>query len=232
VNFSPVLDGKTLSDGPFDPVAPAISSDIPLLIGTVEYEVGFFPFTRFDPMDDAALHASVKQMLRLGNDSGDSGDADADRVIAAYKKGRPGLTNLDYNLILASDNFRNGAVIEAERKAAQKAPVYMYYFTWQSPVREGKLKAFHTLEIPFHQENVDEAKGMTGEGKDRYALQDRMSMAWSNFARTGNPNHKGLPAWPAFDTTKRATMILSNEPKVVNDPNGEERRLVNSLRPS
>jgi para-nitrobenzyl esterase len=229
VNFSPVLDGKTLIDGPFDPAAPAMSADIPVLIGTVEYEVGFFPFTKFDPMDDAALHASVKQTLRL---SADSGDGDADRVIAAYKKGRPGLTNLDYNLILASDNFRNGAVIEAERKAAQKAPVYMYYFTWQSPVRDGKLKAYHTLEIPFHQENVDEAKGMTGEGRDRYALQDKMSMAWSNFARTGNPNHKGLPAWPAFDTTKRATMILNNEPRVVNDPNGEERKLVNSLRQS
>ena len=226
VNFSPVLDGTTLLDGPFDPAAPAMSSDIPILIGTVEYEVGFFPFTRFDPMNDAELHASVKQALRLSN------DADTDRVIAAYKKGRPGLTNLDYNLILASDNFRNGAVIEAERKAAQKAPVYMYYFTWQSPVRGGKLKSFHTLEIPFHQENVDEAKGMTGEGKDRYPLQDKMSMAWSNFARTGNPNHKGLPAWPAFDTTKRATMILNNEPKVVNDPNGEERKLLNSLRQS
>ena len=226
VNFSPVLDGTTLLDGRFDPAAPAMSSDIPILIGTVEYEVGFFPFTKFDPMNDAELHASVKQALRL------SVDADADRVIAAYKKGRPGLTNLDYNLILASDNFRNGAVIEAERKAAQKAPVYMYYFTWQSPVRGGKLKSFHTLEIPFHQENVDEAKGMTGEGKDRYPLQDKMSMAWSNFARTGNPNHKGLPAWPAFDTTKRATMILNNEPKVVNDPNGEERKLLNSLRQS
>jgi len=223
-NFSPVLDGKTLIDGPFDPTAPAISSDIPLLIGTVEYEVAFFPFTKFDPIDDAALHASVKQAVRATN------DADADRVIAAYKKGRPGLTNLDYSLVIASDNFRNGPVIEAERKAAQKAPVYMYYFTWQSPVRQGKLKAFHTLEIPFHQENVDEAKGMTGEGKDRYALQDKMSMAWSNFARTGNPNHKGLPAWPPFDTTKRATMILSNEPKVVNDPYGEERKLMNSLR--
>jgi para-nitrobenzyl esterase len=41
--------------------------------------------------------------------------------------------------------------------------------------------------------NVDESKGMTGEGKDRYPLQDRMSAAWTAFARSGNPNHKGLP---------------------------------------
>ena len=61
----------------------------------------------------------------------------------------------------------------------------MYYFTWKSPVREGKLRAFHTLEIPFHQENVNEATSMTGEGNDRYALQDKMSLAWTNFARTG-----------------------------------------------
>jgi para-nitrobenzyl esterase len=224
VSFSPVLEGKTLLDGPFDPVAPALSADIPLLIGTVEYEVAFFPNTKFDPIDDAGLRASVKQALRLNS------DGDIDRVIAAYKKGRPGLMNIDYSLVLASDNFRAGAVTEAERKAAQRAPVYMYYFTWQSPVRQGKLRAFHTLEIPFHQENVNEASSMTGEGNDRLALQDRMSLAWTNFARTGNPNHKGLPTWPAFDLGKRATMILNNESKVVNDPNGEERKLVASLR--
>jgi para-nitrobenzyl esterase len=223
-NFSPVLDGKTLLEGPFDPTAPVLSADIPLLIGTVEYEVGFFPNTKFDPLNDAELQASVKQALRLKSDS------DVGRVIAAYKKGRPGLTNLDYNLILASDNFRAGVVTEAERKSAQKAPVYMYYFTWQSPVRQGKLKAFHTLEIPFHQENVNEASSMTGEGNDRYALQDKMSLAWTNFARTGNPNHKGLPTWPTFEMDKRATMILGNDCRVVNDPNGEERKLVASLR--
>jgi para-nitrobenzyl esterase len=224
VSFTPALDGKTLLEGPFDPTAPALSADVPVLIGTVEYEVGFFPNTKFDPLNDSELQASVKQALRLKSDS------DVDRVIAAYRKGRPGLTNLDYNLILASDNFRGGVVTEAERKSAQKAPVYMYYFTWQSPVRQGKLKAFHTLEIPFHQENVNEASSMTGEGNDRYALQDKMSLAWTNFARTGNPNHKGLPTWPAFEMSKRATMILGNDCKVVNDPNGDERRLVASLR--
>ena len=78
--------------------------------------------------------------------------------------------------------------------------------------------------------NVDEAKGMIGNGEDRYTLQDRMSIAWTTFACTGNPNHKGLLNWFAFDTTMRATMILNKECKVVNDPNGEERNLVASLR--
>ena len=132
--------------------------------------------------------------------------------------------------MIASDNFRAGVITEAERKAAQKAPVYMYYFTWRSPVREGKLKAFHTLEIPFVLENVDEAKSMTGTGSERYALQDKMSGAWAAFARGGDPNHKGLPHWPAFDTAKRATMVFNNDCKVVNDPYGEERTALNATR--
>src|SRR5215510_2535580 len=221
--FAPVLDGKTLMEGPFDPTAPSLSVDIPVLIGSTEYEVTFFPFTRYEPLDDAGLRTAIKQTLRIE-------DTDAEKVIAAYKKGRPGLTNLDYNLILASDNFRAGVVTEAERKSMQKAPVYMYYFTWQSPVSGGKLKSFHTLEIPFVMANVDEAKGITGDAEDRYPLQDRMSSAWTAFARTGNPNHKGLPNWPTFEMTKRATMILNKECKVVNNPYGEERKLVASLR--
>jgi para-nitrobenzyl esterase len=92
------------------------------------------------------------------------------------------------------------------------------------------LKAFHTLEIPFALENVDEAKSMTGLGADRYPLQEKMSAAWAAFARTGNPNHKGLPKWPAFNTTERATMIFDNRCEAVNDPHREERLALASLR--
>jgi para-nitrobenzyl esterase len=106
----------------------------------------------------------------------------------------------------------------------------MYYFTWRSPVRDGKLKTFHTLEIPFVTDNVDNATSMTGMGQDRYALADKMSAAWAAFARTGNPNHKGLPTWPKFNATQRATMIFNNECKVVNDPNGEERKALAALQ--
>jgi len=69
----------------------------------------------------------------------------------------------------------------------------MYYFRWQSPVSGGKLKSFHTLEIPFVMENVDEARGMTGEGKDRYALQDKISAAWTNFAEPAIPVTRVCP---------------------------------------
>ncbi|HYK62539.1 MAG TPA: carboxylesterase family protein [Bryobacteraceae bacterium] len=223
LRLSPVLDGKSLPEGPFTPAAPAMSAEIPVLIGSTEFEVNFFPNTNFNPIDDAALRAAVRQATRTG-------DADVDKLVAVYRKGRPGYTNVELQQVIASDNFRAGVMTEAERKSAQKAPVYMYYFTWRSPVRDGQLKAFHTLEIPFVLENVDEGKSMTGTGQDRYALQEQMSGAWAAFARNGNPNHKGLPHWSAFNTDTRATMIFGNECKAANDPYGAERSALASLR--
>jgi para-nitrobenzyl esterase len=225
LRLGPVVDGNTLPGDPFDPTAPALSAEVPLLIGSVEFEVNFFPATKLDPIDDTELHAAVKQATR-------SDDAKVDQLIAVYRKGRPKASDIDLSQIIASDGFRTPVITEGERKSAQTAPVFMYYFTWKSPVRDGKLKAFHTLEIPFALENVDEAKSMTGEGADRYPLQAKMSAAWAAFARTGNPNHKGLPKWPVFKTDERATMILDNQCKVVNDPHGEERLALASLRPA
>ncbi len=222
--LAPVVDGKTLPGDPFDPTAPAISADIPLLIGSTEFEVNFFPNTKLDPIDDAELHDAVKRTTRAD-------DAEVDKLIELYRKGRPKATDIDLSQIIASDAFRARVVLEGERKSEQPAPVYMYYFTWKTPVHDGKLKAFHTLEIPFVLDNVDEATSMTGSGADRYPLQDKMSGAWAAFARSGNPNHKGLPNWPAFKTDKRATMIFNNECKVMDDPHGAERVALAALHP-
>jgi len=198
-----------------------------LLIGSTQTETGFFPGTPLDPIDEAAMHTRVKQSLR-------SDDAGADRVIAAYRIDQPNISNIDLALQVASDMFAwNSSLTEAERKAALgKAPAFMYYFTWKSPVRDGKLKAFHTLEIPFIFDNVDVGESMTGSGQDRYALEDKMSSAWVAFARNGNPNHKGVPNWPAYDTGRRATMFFDNECKVVIDPRREARLALTSFQPA
>ena len=226
LRLAPVVDGHSLPRNPFDPDAPEISKTVPLLIGSVETEVTFVRGTPLDPMDDQALHTHVKQVLRGADDGA------VDRLIDVYRKGRPNISNTDLYLILASDaTFRAGVLTEAERKADQgAASVYMYYFRWKSPVRDGKLRTLHTLEIPFVFGNVDLATAMTGSAQERYALEDKISSAWVAFARTGNPSHKGLPNWPAFDTKQRATMILNNECEVVDDPNGEERQALGAIR--
>ncbi len=175
---------------------------------------------RGDPMNDAGLHAHVKLILR------GTGDAAVGHLIDVYRSGRPGIANTDLYLILASDaTFRAGVLTEAERKADQSAAAcYMYHFAWRSRVRDGKLRTFHTLEIPFVFDNVDLATAMTGSGQDRYALEDKISGAWVAFARTGNPSHSLLPNWPAFTTKQRAAMTLNDECEVVDDPHANERR--------
>jgi para-nitrobenzyl esterase len=226
LRLAPVLDAWSLPRDPFSPDAPAVSADVPLLIGSTETEVTFFPGTGMEPIDDAALLLRVKAAARTD-------DAQAKHLIDLYRKGRPGVTNIDVALIVESDTrVRAGITTVAELKAARPAPVYLDYFTWRSPVRDGKLKAFHTLEIPFVTGNVDNAQSMTGNGQDRYALEEKMSAAWAAFARSGNPNHKGLPTWPKFNPADRATMIFNNECKVVKDPNGEERKALAALRPA
>lgn len=100
---------------------------------------------------------------------------------------------------------------------------------WRTPVKGGKFRSPHVLDVPFVFDHVDAAKEMTGEGQDRYALAENMSGAWAAFARSGNPNHKGLPHWPAFDAAKRATMEFNDECQVADDPNHEERLALNQV---
>jgi para-nitrobenzyl esterase len=224
--LAPVVDGSSLPRNPFDPDAPELSANVPLMIGSVETEVTFMRGTPLDPMDDAALRANIKRVVR-GAD-----DAAVDHLVEVYRDGRPGISNTDLYLILASDaTFRSGVMTEAERKAEQAAaPCYMYYFSWRSPVRDGELRTFHTLEIPFVFNNVDLATAMTGAGQDRYPLEDKISGAWVAFARTGNPSHPLISNWPAFNTKERATMILDNRCEVLDDPHGTERRALLSVQ--
>ena len=221
--FGAVVDGKTLPANPFDPTAPEISANVPLLIGTTQTEVTFFAGQQLDPIDEAAARARVKQTFHAS-------DSDTDKIIAAYKSVDPAISNIDLALESASDAFAwTNAITAAERKVALgKAPAYMYYFKWRSPVRNGKLKAMHCMEIPFVFDIPDAGQPMTGSGEDRYALAAKISGAWVAFARSGNPGQKGM-AWPPYSSTRRATMLLDNKCEMVDDPRKEVRLALASL---
>lgn len=104
-----------------------------------------------------------------------------------------------------------------ERSSTGAAPVYVYLFAWQSPVLDGAYKAFHCMDLPFVFNNISRCEEMTGGGQSAYLLADKMSEAWVQFARNGNPNHKGLPNWPAYTVKNGATMIFDNKCQVKND---------------
>jgi para-nitrobenzyl esterase len=217
---SPVVDGTSLPHDVFNPTATRISQNVPLLIGSTETEVTWNVNTDYTvPADEAALRERVKRTLRID-------DAQADNVLATYRKGRPKASNLDLALIVETDasQFRSGTDTQAERKAALgKAPVYMYRFQWYSPVGGGRLRAMHCMDIPFVFGNVDLSTSIVGDGPERYALADKMSAAWVSFARTGNPNNKLLPKWEPFTAEKRTTMMFNNDCRAANDPFRDER---------
>ncbi len=213
--MAPVVDGRSLPRDPFDPQAPELSADVALLIGSNATE-----FTLFDPppdsMDDATLRELTKQRMRVD-------DAAADSLIAVYKRSHG--SNIEAHIAMESDRFmRINSIRQAERKTAQGgAPAYMYYFTWRTPVLEGRLRSPHAIEIPFVFDHPDAWKGLTGDGSERYDLADKMSGAWAAFARNGSPNTPDLPNWPAYAGDERATMIFDNECKVMGDPGREDR---------
>ena len=86
----------------------------------------------------------------------------------------------------------------------------MYLFDWQSPVMDGKYKAIHCSELAFCFNNIQRTKNMCGGGAKAQVLADKVSQAWINFARKGNPAHAALPAWPAYNEKNTATMHFDN----------------------
>ena len=226
LNFGPVVDGRTIPANNFDPVATDISADVPLMIGSTETEQTWNANQLYDPLSNDELREDLMRALRTDA-------AGADQAVAVYRRNRPAASNLDIYLIAISDasNFRVGTDTQAERKAAQnRAPVYRYYFQWYSPVRGGQLRSMHTMDIPFAFNTVETARPLLGAGADVQALADRMSASWAAFARTGNPNNATIPDWPAFDASRRATMIFNTETRVENDPYREEKAVIAAVR--
>jgi para-nitrobenzyl esterase len=214
MRLAPVVDGRVLPRHPFDPDAPALSSDVPLLIGWNKDEMTLFNASEpwFGKLTEEELAERVAELA--------GGDEKGKALLAALEELRPGYTPtyLMSGAISASRMFL-GSVQLAERKAAAKgAPVYVYELVWETPIGGGIFKSPHTLEIPFVFANVDKAAVLVGTGPEPKNLERQMSDAWLAFARTGDPNAKGLPKWPAYDAERRATMVFDTESRVVDDP--------------
>lgn len=219
-NFGPVIDGSVLPAQPFDPAAPALSDDIPLMIGGTKDESAIF----FAP-DDQVWNRSITEAELAERVAKVAGAATAD-LLAYYKRRDPAASPTDRLItMLSMSNFHIRSVLLAERKAGRgRAPVWMYSFDWETPAFGGRLKSSHSVEVPF----VFDTLHVIGEGHRKAAAQalaDRVSKTWATFARNGDPANDAIPAWPAYTAARRATMVLDDECRVVDDPDGEVRPL-------
>jgi para-nitrobenzyl esterase len=206
LSWGPSRDGEDLPYQVNSDEANALAKDIPLMIGTVKNEFAPFANMRFADASEEVIMAHIKEQYK----------EQADAYIAAVKKAYPDDTEA-IDLLDVDTLFRPGAVAQANTKSAIAggAPVYMYLFTWQSPVFDGKYKALHCMELPFVFDNIARCENMTGGGADAYVLAEKMSQAWINFARNGNPGHKGLPEWPAYNSSNTATMHFDTSCQVM-----------------
>jgi len=217
LRFGPVVDGRVLPERPFDPTAPLVSAEVPMIIGTAATETTYM----IGAGDASVFSLSESEMrTRLKKIAGDW----SDRLIDLYRKSRPKASPSDIFFAITTDRqMRRNAILQAERKAALgKAPAYMYVIAWKTPVEDGKWRSPHTLEVPFVWDNTEKSALLVGTGPELRPLAKKMSGAWLAFAHTGNPSTPNLK-WPAYTASQRATMIFDNQCAVVNDPDKEER---------
>jgi para-nitrobenzyl esterase len=223
--LGPVVDGLTVPRQTWDPAAPVEAADVPLLVGNCKDEMTLF-VDGFIPGDAETLfnldHASLRERLGVSGIPAD----EIDPLLELYHRDHPGETPSDLFFRIATDRgARWNAVRQAELKIAQGgSDVFMYYFAWNTACGNGRLRAFHTAELPL-------AMRLTAY-PEAEQLSREISGAWAAFARSGNPSHPGLPNWSAYSLEKRATMVFdAGRSSAVNDPDGEERRMLRS-RPS
>uniref|UniRef100_Q026I7 Carboxylic ester hydrolase n=1 Tax=Solibacter usitatus (strain Ellin6076) TaxID=234267 RepID=Q026I7_SOLUE len=210
--WSPTVDGKIIIQRAFYDVGPELSKNVPMLIGNVSEEGNSM---RSRPTDEQ-WHATLSRNF---------GEAKAAALIAAMKKAHPekSIRTLSYGVNGISS--RNNVQRMVKLKYGQKgAPVYQYYFTWQSPMLED-AGAWHTAELAFCFDNTKRCEQGTGNTPEAQALARKMAGAWVNFARTGNPSQPGL-TWAPSDPTGCQTMVFDNHCRMVEDPEGEIRRIL------
>ena len=192
--FGPIADGKVVPAHPFEPDAPAVSADVPVIVGCNRHDSGF-QSPNFE-LDEAGLLERARTIFGNG----------AEQVVAAYRAAEPQGTPFKLHSRMLTDlGRRRDSITLAERKAALgAAPAYMYYLTYESVPFGGKFGSVHGTEMPLFYHNLDRWP-IAGTSEEARALADRTAGAYIAFAQTGTPTVPGVGEWPAYTPADRAT---------------------------
>jgi para-nitrobenzyl esterase len=211
--WTPTVDGRLITVSSYSSAVSDVSKDVPVIIGSVSEEGMQY---RQNPTE-----AQWRDHL-----TGLIGGAKANALIAAMKKSHPekAIRTLSYGV--AGLAQRNNVQHMVKLKYGQHAaPVYQYFFQWQSPQLDGVAGAWHTAELAFCFDNVRRCEQGTGDTPEARALASKMARAWANFARTGDPSQPDLK-WTPTDPVKCQTMVFDNHCGMEDDPEGAARRVL------
>jgi para-nitrobenzyl esterase len=221
--FRPVINSPSFPTHPFDPAAPAMSAQVPMIVGSNRTEASVF--MGGDPkivnLTEAELNTRVGALVPAG---------EAAETIAMYRRIYPKAKNDEILYMTSTDRgYFLDSTILAGRKADQNAaPVWVYQFYRETPLEGGRYHVPHASEIPFVFDTLDKAKSIGGEPTaSAQVLADRMSAAWASFARNGDPNGGKTITWPKYNSATRPTMVWDESPagpRIENDPRGEQRK--------
>jgi para-nitrobenzyl esterase len=208
-DFGPVTDGKYLPADMFAPSAADSARNIPIIIGANrdEYSLYARELPNFGKRTEEEIRKELEPLY----------GKNVDELIAAYKQSRPNASPWDVMIGIRSSRFHVGTVRLAEVQT-KVAPTYVYSFDFEPT----QLKAAHGAEIPFVFSNATAGANARPGAKE---VEDAMSEAWIAFARTGKPNHAGIPQWPTYDTNSRAVMVFNVKTEVVKDLRAAERKV-------
>jgi para-nitrobenzyl esterase len=213
----PVVDGSVVPRDPFDPDAPAISADVPMIIGSC-LEDQALGMTDWD-IDEAGLQTWVGAQV----------PGQTDKILAAYRKLYPAKRPFLIKAMVASDRaVRRNAMLQAERKAAQgRAPAYLYRWDWPCPGAGGKFGAVHGTDLSMSFANPDTDVGTNSP--EARVMARRLGSSYIAFAKSGDPNNPAIPHWSSFNTVERPVMIFDNNTRLEKDPNAELRLMWDQL---
>ncbi|WP_341226326.1 carboxylesterase family protein [uncultured Arcticibacterium sp.] len=210
--FVPVENGIDIPLGEFFSEPEGLSSDIPMMICTTFHE--WSPSKSNPSLENIDFNGVLIELKeKFGEKSAE--------ILQAFRDDFPKSTPIEiYAMILSS---RTSVIKTANAKVNQNAPVYLAWFGWQPPHFNGRLKAFHCLDICFWFDNTDLMYTHTGGGSRPRTLSEKMSDSLIYFMKTGNPNGSGLPIWPRYSIENGETMVLNDVCQVKNNPDKKSR---------
>lgn len=223
-----VVDGYVVPEHPADLYAKGKHNDVPFLGGWNADEGSLFAARMKAPTDAQAWVGMLGGMFKMRAGQATSLYSSADASLEGVRAG--------FTTLIGDQIISYGAWAWAENLAAKgKAPVYRYYFTRRPPLAPAlsiqPLSApgvYHFAEVQYAFSNLQVQADWGWQDADR-KLADAMSSYWVNFAKKGDPNGPGLPAWPTYKAGKGGqVMELGANIAVRDEPNRDRYELLDA----